>query len=92
MKPLAEQFVRKGFRHTAVVRVGGWAIYERQRPDVSKPHWEVVKPRTCPQREAFGQVFEAQEVYPPSEEWGKYGFTYTTLADAQAKLKELTGS
>ena len=90
MKILPNSWSRNGFSHKIVTREGNVAIVQRQHRDVSRPHWEVVRIRVKPERLLHGRRVEEGEAYPSPEDWGTYGWTYTTLEEAQAKFAELT--
>lgn len=90
MKPLEKTFTRNGFEFKEFWRVGCVAIYGKK-----KPEWrdfftfEVVIVRDGKAWTAFGQTFEAKELYPSSEDWGTYGFTHRHLSDAMGNAGKL---
>jgi hypothetical protein len=90
MKVIASEFIKSGFAHKVIERRGNVLLVERQHRDVDHPHWEVVKIRVKPERLLHGQRVEEGEAYPSPEDWGTYGWTYTTLEDARAKFDSLT--
>jgi hypothetical protein len=51
--------------------------------------YEVIRVRYRDGFHIGGRFIEAAEVYPRSESWGKYGFTFTDKDAAFAKLREL---
>lgn len=89
MKEIKKEFKRYGFTHRLVDRDGFWAIFERHHHLVTPHHFECVRIRTQNGREASWGKVEPSEYYPSSKNWGVDGFTYTTLAAAQAKLAKL---
>lgn len=97
MKPLPLTFEKKGFLHNQIFREEDIAIYERSQPD--KPsipvHFEVVRVRERGEQKVSypgsteDVTYPAQEIYPSSEEWGRMGWTFTELPDAQQKAQNL---
>jgi hypothetical protein len=82
-----------GYTLRQVKRVNNWAIYDMG----DNTHFEVVRIRVRDvstmgggganfQREGYTHI----EVYPSSEEWGKRGYTCTSLEAATKKLEEKT--
>ena len=90
MKVIAAEFAKSGFSHKVIDRRGMVLLVQRQHSDVPHPHWEVVKIRVKPERLLHGQRVEEGEAYPSPEDWGTYGWTYSTLEDARAKFDSLT--
>ena len=90
MKVIAAEFTKGGFSHKVIDRRGRVLLVERRHRDVALPHWEVVKIRVKPERLLHGQRVEEGEACPSPEDWGTYGWTYTTLEDARAKFDSLT--
>ena len=63
------------------------AIFERNHVDLPhRIHFEVVILRPVKQRTIFGKIVEAHEAYPASEQWGTYGFTYSTRQPAEVRF------
>ena len=89
MTPLPTTLSKGGFELTLVSRKGKTSIYRQHwrsgNPD--NDAYEVVLPRVF-NTDFRGQPVEPYESYPVSEEWGKRGWTFTTLAGAQNKLEE----
>jgi hypothetical protein len=92
-RPLEFPFTKRGFLHELVKREGLVCLVRRSRighPDIP-PHYEVVKLRQMPGRVwPTGQVSPPSEVYPESESWGVYGFTYRTLNKPERKWTALS--
>jgi hypothetical protein len=84
---LAKTFKRNGFTHNQVVRESNIAIYRRAKRIRSKEieRFEVVIIRVLPEHIAFGRLFPEREIYPRSEEWGTYGWTYRDMEAAWKK-------
>jgi hypothetical protein len=72
----------KGFTFRQVARSDFGYIYEVSQPGVDKPHYEAFCRRM---NERFGVVS-----YPRSSSFGKWAFTYKTLAEAIDKLSEIS--
>lgn len=100
MKTLPESFEKKGFLHKQEYRHENVAVYKRWKPDW-KPHWETILVRVAPASKFTvdevknGQVRtrtierEEGEVYPSSEQWGTFGWTYGSFEDARAKAETI---
>jgi hypothetical protein len=83
----APWFYRQEARSGDVATYRRWKLYDGAEGAV---HYEVVLIRM--RREAVlpnGAVLPAAEAYPPSSSWGTRGWTFTTLADAQARFRSL---
>ena len=85
--PIATEFKKNGFNYRQIVRQGDWAIYEQSKPTISRSWFEVVNIGRHDGYEVRGQRIEPAETYPPSESWGKRGFTCWNLDDALKKLE-----
>ena len=88
-----ETFTKGPWFHTQLVRNGKTAIYERWKEDdrsVVALHYEVVifQPPTTTKL-PDGRAYTRQESYPPSSQWGRAGWTFRTLEEAQAKFATL---
>lgn len=51
---------------------------------------EVVKLSIRGPEQLFGRFVPERECYPPSEEWGRSGFTFYDLAAARKRFEQLT--
>lgn len=94
MKKLSKNFKKWNFIFDEVERKGRYAIYEKflvDPPEVDASiGFEVIVIQKQKEHERFGQTFPAKELYPSSETWGIYGFTFYHLRDAHDKFKELS--
>ena len=88
MKKLEKEFKKWNFIFTQVKREGKYAIYEKFFEETSIG-FEVIIIQKQKEHERFGQVFPAKELYPSSEAWGKYGWTFTDFRDAITKFKSM---
>jgi len=80
-------FERDRYRHELVAREGDVCLVRRVNLVTGSEHWEVVivqhrGAETTPR----GVEYPAREVYPGNEEWGEHGWTYTTRAEADARM------
>lgn len=97
-KPIALEFTHGSMTYRQVMRSGNIAIYHQTEEfDGQQKHrsYEVVKIRIRKPRTLFGMEYPLMEVYPKSEDWGTYGWTYPTLEAAEkrfAGLVEAKGS
>lgn len=93
MKPLPEIFTKKGFQHRLEWREGNVAVYRRWKGEAC--HWEVVvvrEQKSRVMRTPSGCVdLPHAELYPGSEQWGTYGWTYLDLEAAKRKASQITG-
>ena len=83
--------IRKaGFELTLVRRVGRVAIYRQHLPSgiPDQDAYEVILPQVRNTNHK-GEPVEPYEGYPSAESWGKKGWTFTRLAKAVQKLKQL---
>jgi len=100
MKKLEKNFKKWNFDFTQLERKGKYAIYEKFLIDPPEPMredgktasvgFEVIVIQKQKEYERFGQTFPAKELYPSSETWGTYGFTFCTVKEAYEKYKELS--
>jgi hypothetical protein len=90
MTPLPKVIRKEGFELTLVSRKGKAAIYRQHwasgSPDNDAD--EVILP-LLRKTNHLGQPVEPYETYPSSEEWGRRGWTLTTVARAQEKLEQI---
>ena len=90
MIPLKTEFYSRGFCHKLVRRAGFVAWYARwRRFTPHEVHYEVIliTPRKS---RTVGQIhWPAREVYPSSEQWGTYGWSYRDEDQARAKFEAL---
>jgi len=100
MKKLEMKFKKWNFNFIQLERKGKYAIYEKFLIAPPQPKrtgakeesigFEVIVIQKQKEHERFGQTFPAKELYPSSETWGMYGFTFCTLVGAYEKYKELS--
>jgi hypothetical protein len=90
MIPLPAVIRKGGFELTMVKRVGRIAIYRQHLPGGDPDHdaYEVILPQVRDTNHK-GEPREPYEGYPAAESWGKKGWTFTDLAKAVQKLKQL---
>lgn len=95
MKPLETTFRRgdgggaEPWLHEQIARDGDVALYRRSR-NGAQEHFEVIVVQKSKGGEAkmggVDVVFEPKERYPSAEDWGTFGWTYTTFDLAWEKL------
>jgi len=88
MKKIEKSFVSKGFEFKQVLRDGDMAIYEKHAPGSKCSSYELIHITSHNGYVIAGNKIPPSEVYPGDSQWGTYGWTYTTLKDAKAKLDE----
>ena len=90
MKILPTTFRSDGFDFEQLAREGDIAIFVKQKLPLRFKSYEVV---IIQKRDAYtwpnGQTTPAHEAMPSSRDWGKYGWTYQTLEDAELRFKSL---
>jgi hypothetical protein len=92
MDDIATTFTDRTFRYTQIDRQGDIAVYTQQHKDGGQTRYEVVRIRvraahTWPN----GETTPEHEAYPGASVWGKDGWTFFTLAAAQAHAAILRG-
>lgn len=90
MQTIDLEFDLGNYRHTQIERHGDLAIYRQQHKEADVARFEVIRIRI--ERERVwpdGHVTPEREAYPGSAQWGTYGWTCHTLAEAQTLLAEL---
>jgi hypothetical protein len=90
MNKLPVTFRSDDFEFQQLRREGDIAIFVKQKPTFSFKSYEVV---IIQKRDAYtwpnGQTTPAHEAMPSSRDWGKHGWTYQSLKDAEARFKSL---
>jgi hypothetical protein len=90
MTPLPPVIRKAGFELRLIRRIGRAAIYRQHLLGGNPDHdaYEVIlaQIRTTNHK---GEPEEPYEAYPAAESWGKKGWTFTGLAKAVQKLKQL---
>ena len=90
MKTLPTTFGSDDFDFQQLRREGDVAIFVKQKPPFKFKSYEVV---IIQKRDAYiwpnGLTTPAHEAMPSSRDWGKYGWTYQTLQDAELRFKTL---
>ena len=85
LKCLADTFCSDGFIFERIKRQGDFGIYRKYKCE----SFEVIRIRRLEAHSFKGKEYPTTEIYPRSEEWGKYGWTYRTLAEANRKFARL---
>ena len=88
MKKLEKEFVRSGFYHKLVKRVGNVAIYQRGKLDSDDSHFEVIKISKHNGYKMGGAYIDAAETYPGASLWGLQGWTCTDMERAEEYFSE----
>lgn len=84
MKPLPVTFRSDGFDFRQRQREGDIVLLEKSKGRVTS--FEVVRVQRRNERFAFGNVLPAGEVMPPSESWGRLGWSFADLESARKKF------
>ena len=88
---LPEHIRSDGFDLRLVERHGMVALYEKMKGFHAGYEVVVIQLRKPKKHPFTGVDLPLREAYPSSEDWGTYGWTYTTLERAQARMKRLNG-
>lgn len=95
IRQLKKKFNKKGLHHTQIWRDSNFAIY-RQTVDIPysdeifTTSFEVIKIKLVEPNPKYDTgEFDMVESYPSVSEWGRLGFTCSTLERAKEKIKEL---
>lgn len=70
-------------------RTGDVALYEQTGGEASGPSYEVFVVQKRRESVLGGRTIAAHEAMPSAEQWGRWGWTLRTLADAEAKFAAL---
>lgn len=89
MKKIPDEYIRKPFTCTLIRREKHVALYSQTHPEGKTKRYEVVVVRTRTKDNDFTGTKAGDEYLPSPEEWGTYGWTYTSIEDAEERVKEL---
>ena len=93
MHTLPREWSMGSWVYTQVDRAGDVAVYRQKHREGTAVRFEVIIAQHYPERQTKrGVVLEAGEYYPSSSQWGKAGWTFYTLEEAQAYARALTSS
>ncbi|MBI4658303.1 MAG: hypothetical protein HY735_05535 [Verrucomicrobia bacterium] len=87
--PLPETFRQDGFDFKILTREGRVVLLEKSKQEFPTRHFEVVIIRQHDAREAFSKSYPPREGVPPSEAWGKEGWSYSSEEEARRKFADL---
>lgn len=91
-RPIPKQFTESGWTLTLRERQGLVCLFERSKPGLNSKHYEVVRLRQLPAAKIMGNEVPAREAMPSNEAWGKDGFTYLTLEEAEQAFESLVNA
>ena len=90
MIPLPDRFRKHGFNFTLISRLGDVALLAKQKdPDSARSFEVVIIQRMGARTWSDGQTTEAHEHLPSNEEWGTYGWSFSTAEAAWDRFWEL---
>lgn len=90
MKPLATKFRSNGFEFNQVMRAGNVALFAKTKPSIRSINYEVIIVQSHNGYEIAGKTFEPAETYPPSESWGRLGWSFMDQESAKGKFDEIS--
>jgi hypothetical protein len=82
------------FTHEQIQRDDRFAIYSQKGDDSDHLAYEVIRIQThgdgkIPNGDGTFREIEAGETYPKAHHWGREGWTFSSLVEAQRRLSEL---
>ena len=80
MKPLPKTFTKGGFDFIVIERLGNVALLSKTKNGAKS--YEVVIIQSHNGYTIGNKTIEAAESMPPSESWGRLGWSYTSLDEA----------
>lgn len=90
MQLLTTAFEDRTFRYTQVERHGDVAIFAQRHKEGKVTRYEVVRVRVQPEHTwPNGTTSPEREVYPNSNAWDTWGWTFHKLPDAQKHAEAL---
>jgi hypothetical protein len=90
MQIIETQFTERGFQYAQIAREGMVTIYSQTHTASGVVRYETVRlhiqaPHTWPN----GVTTPEKEAYPSATAWGRRGWTFFTLAEAQTQMQAL---
>jgi hypothetical protein len=86
------RFKKNGFLYWQVCRSDRAAIYEQKLINgQARVYYEVWRIRVLQPRVFKGVSYPQREAAPSNADWGRYGWTFYTLGEAQEKYDQLNG-
>ncbi len=101
MNTIPERFTKSGYHYRLLERTAVGAIYSQSTVPDLPPNgkacaYEVVRVRIRKERTATAKMgafnFPAGEYLPGSNEWGRQGWTFETLAKARERLNAISAT
>lgn len=89
MKTLPTTIKKYGFTHTQIAREGMFAVYEKTKPTMTNPSYEVIRITVAKPCHRFGTDYPEREMYPCDSDWGKLGWTETSKERAFNRMDAL---
>jgi len=84
---------QRGWRFVEVKREGNAAVYEKRDVETQRVVYEVIEVQMSERSvRVIGGVeveFKAKERFPSDEEFGRYGWTYGSMSDAEERFEWL---
>ncbi len=93
-RPLGTSYSKNGYDYTQIVRDGCIAIFG-QHSKVDPENYiayEVIRILVKPAIVIMGKEVPLREIAPSNEDWGKYGWTMSTLSSARTKMTTLVAA
>ena len=93
MQQAPMQFEDKTFVYTQLARQGSLALYRQDMKTSGVTRYEVVRIKVLPAHLwPNGDLTPEHEKYPSAKAWGRDGWTFYTLPDAEAALRALVAA
>lgn len=89
MRAIEPEFTSKGFTFKLLKRSGMVCLFAKTHPEIRDEKFEVVVLNVFPEMERYGKLLPEREAMPPSESWGKSGWSFSDRQAAEKRyLKE----
>ncbi len=101
MNTIPDHFTKNGYHYRLIERTAVGAIYSQSTVENLPPNgkacaYEVVRVRVRKERQTSAKMggfsFPGGEYLPGSNEWGRHGWTFDSLAKAQERLNAISAT
>lgn len=89
LRVLDTAFSIDGYDFRQLHRDGSVALFEKRKPNHSRPSYEVIIIQRKAAGDVFGKEMPAREVMPRPEDWGTFAWTEVTLEKARQRFNAL---
>lgn len=90
-QPLEKELTQNGGHHyTQIWRDENAAVYEQRGTSGKLLGHEVIVVKKAPPQAMFGREYPARELYPSSEDWGRFAWTVKDRDDALERARKVS--